>query len=152
MRRYVVLTGFAWKKKKTMSPTGSYLRMLTKWLNTWLEGKDIEKLCMGRAKSPMWLTASCQTAQNSTVNRQKSLFFIVNRQKCRLMLMVEKSQFISNLPISADLHGLLAPEESLNGKNCSQFSNTISLDIARPYTLLISENLITTVIANLYRS
>ena len=66
--------------------------------------------------------------------------------------MVEKSQFISNLPISADLHGLLAPEESLNWKNCSQFSNTISLDTARPYTLLISENLITTVNANLYRS
>ena len=103
----------------------------------------------------MWLTASRQTAQNSTVNRQKSLFFTVNRQKCRLILMVEKSQFISNLPISADLHGLLAPEECLNWKNCSQFSNIISPDIIRPYTLLIhnvSENLITTVNANLYRS
>ena len=114
-----------------------------------------KKLCMGRARSPMWLTASRQTAQNSTVNRQKSLFFTVNRQKCRLILMVEKSQFISNLPISADLHGLLAPEESLNWKNCSQFSNIISPDIIRPYTLLIhnvSENLITTVNANLYRS
>ena len=103
----------------------------------------------------MWLTASRQTAQNSIVNRQKSLFFTVNRQKCRLILMVEKSQFISNLPISADLHGLLAPEESLNWKNCSEFSIIISPDIIRPYTLLIhnvSENLITTVNANLYRS
>ena len=62
--------------------------------------------------------------------------------------MVEKSQLISNLPISADLHGLLAPEESLNWKTCSQFSNTISPDITRPYTLLISENLITTVNVN----
>ena len=149
--------GFTWKKKKkwNVMSTGSYLRMLTKWLNPWLEGKDIKKLCMGRARSPMWLTASRQTAQNSIVNRQKSLFFTVNRQKCRLILMVEKSQFISNLPISADLHGLLAPEESLNWKNCSQFSNIISPDIIRPYTLLIhnvSENLITTVNANLYRS
>ena len=66
--------------------------------------------------------------------------------------MVEKSQLISNIPISADLHGLLAPEESLNWKNCSQFSNTISPDITRPYTLLISENLITTVNVNVYRS
>ena len=61
--------------------------------------KRQKKLCMGRARSPMWLTASRQTAQNSTVNRQKSLFFTVNRQKCRLILMVEKSQFTSNLPI-----------------------------------------------------
>ena len=79
--RYVVLTRIHVKKKNTMQ-TGSYLRMLTKWLNAWLEGKGIEKLCMGRARSPMWLTASRQTAQNSTVNRQKSLFFTVNRQKC----------------------------------------------------------------------
>ena len=100
----------------------------------------------------MWLTASRQTSQNSTVNRQKSLFFTVKRQKCSSILMVEKSQFISNLPISADLQGRLAPEESQNWKTCSQFSNTISPDITRPYTLLISENLITTVNVNLYRS
>ena len=36
------------------------------------------------------------------------------RQKRRLILIVKKFQDISNLNISADLHGLLTPEESLN--------------------------------------
>ena len=48
------------------------------------------------------------------------------RQKCRLILIVKKFQVISNLTISADLHGLLTPEESLNWKNqfpC--FQNTL---------------------------
>ena len=44
-------------------------------------------------------------------------------QKCRLTLTVKKFQGISNLTISADLHGILAPKEFLNWKNqrpCSQ--------------------------------
>ena len=48
------------------------------------------------------------------------------RQKCRLILIVKKFQVISNLTISAALHGLLTPEESLNWKNqfpC--FKNTL---------------------------
>ena len=51
------------------------------------------------------------------------VFFTVYRQKCRLKFSVEKFHGISNLTISADLHGRLAPEESLNYHNqfpCSQ--------------------------------
>ena len=50
-----------------------------------------------------------------TASRQKWLLFTVNRQKCRLILIVQKFQGISILlffSISADHHGLLAPEES----------------------------------------
>ena len=44
---------------------------------------------------------------------KKVLFFTVNRQKCRLILTVKKFQGISkNVTFSADLHGLLASEES----------------------------------------
>ena len=39
------------------------------------------------------------------------------RQKCRLILIVKKFQVILNLIISADLYGLLTPEELLNWKN-----------------------------------
>ena len=49
-----------------------------------------------------------------TVNRQKMVFFKVNRQKCRVRLNVKKFQELKNLTISADLHGILAREESLN--------------------------------------
>ena len=62
----------------------------------------------------MGLTVSRQMAQNLTVSRRKRLFFTVNRQKCRLIITVNKFPDISNLTISADLHGPLAPEESLN--------------------------------------
>ena len=44
---------------------------------------------------------------------KKVVFFAVNRQKCRLILTVKKFQGFSVLTISADLHGPLAPEESL---------------------------------------
>ena len=47
------------------------------------------------------------------------------------LLTVETLQGISNLTISADLHGCLALEESFNWKNqlgC-MFSKTLSLDI-----------------------
>ena len=62
-----------------------------------------------------------------TVGRQKRLFFTVNRQKCTVILTVKAFQGIANLTISADIHGLLAPEESLRLKNhepCCQ--NTLS--------------------------
>ena len=48
------------------------------------------------------------------------------RQKRRLILIVKNFQVISNLNTSADLHGLMTPEESLNWKNqfpC--FQNTL---------------------------
>ena len=60
------------------------------------------------------------------VNRQPSkkvIFYGQLRQKCMLTLTVKKFQSISNLTISADLHGILAPKEFLNLKNqfpCSQ--------------------------------
>ena len=44
----------------------------------------------------------------STVEKWKVLN--CHRQKCRLILTVKKFQGISNLAISADLYGLLAPE------------------------------------------
>ena len=64
-------------------------------------------------------------------HRQKNYFlFTVNRQKCRLILTVKKFQaygllfqVIANLTISADLQGILAPEETLKWKNqfpCSE--------------------------------
>ena len=43
--------------------------------------------------------------------------FTVNRQKCRLILTVNMFQDSSKFIISADLHGHLAPEESLIWKN-----------------------------------
>ena len=62
-----------------------------------------------------------------TVSRRERLFFSVNLQKCTVILTVKTFQGIVNLSISADLHGLLAPEESLHLKNhwpCCQ--NTLS--------------------------
>ena len=64
-------------------------------------------------------------------HRQKNYFlFTVNRQKCRLILTVKKFQaygllfqVIANLTISADLQGILPPEETLKWKNqfpCSE--------------------------------
>ena len=52
-----------------------------------------------------------------TINRQKRLFFYLQLSKCILRLTVKKFQCISNFAISsADLHGILAPEESINWK------------------------------------
>ena len=51
-----------------------------------------------------------------TVRSRKRLFFAVNRQKRRLILIVKKFQgisTISNLTIAADPYGLLTPKESL---------------------------------------
>ena len=62
-----------------------------------------------------------------TVSRRERLFVSVNLQKCTVILTVKTFQSIANLPISTDLHGLLAPEESLHLKNhwqCCQ--NTLS--------------------------
>ena len=39
-----------------------------------------------------------------------------NRQKCRLRLTVKKFQSVSNLTISAYIHGIRAPKEFLNWK------------------------------------
>ena len=65
----------------------------------------------------MWLTVSCQ----------KGNFFTVIRQKYRLILTVKKFPGISNLTFSADLHGILASEESFNWKNQFPWSqNTLS--------------------------
>ena len=61
----------------------------------------------------MGLNVSRQTASNLSNDRQR-LFFTINRQKCRLILTVKKFPGISNLTVSADPHGLLVPEESLN--------------------------------------
>ena len=82
-------------------------------------------------KVSMGLTVSRQTAENLSVTVKKNYFlFTVNRQKCRLILTVKKFQayglpfqVIANLTISADLQGILAPEETLKGKNqfpCSE--------------------------------
>ena len=49
-----------------------------------------------------------------TVNRQNWKKFTVNCLKSRQILTVKRFQGISNLSISADFHGLLAAEESLN--------------------------------------
>ena len=64
----------------------------------------------------MRLAVSRQTAYKLTVNRQKS-FFGVNRRECRLRVTVRNFQSISNLTISADLHGIVAPEESVNSRD-----------------------------------
>ena len=76
-------------------------------------------------------------------NRQPSngLKFNLNRQECKLTLTIKKFQGISNLAflsvlsISADLHGLLASEESLTETRkpvpmCSE-TDLILLDISR---------------------
>ena len=62
-----------------------------------------------------------------TVSRQESLFFAVNRQKCRWGLTVKYFQGISNPTISADLYWILASESLLTGKTSGLFSkNTLS--------------------------
>ena len=59
-----------------------------------------------------------------------------------LILTVKKLQSISNLTISADRNGLLAPEKSLNrGKTSCHVHKKHSLDITRHYNLLISVNI-----------
>ena len=60
----------------------------------------------------------------------KKVIFTVNRQKCRLIITINKFPDISNLTISADLHGPLAPEEFLNWKSqfsCSQKHSPLTL-------------------------
>ena len=71
-------------------------------------------------------------AKQFTVHCQKMLYLTVNRLNCRLRLNV-KFQSVSNLNISADLHGIPAPKEFLNWEN--QFSRM-------PNNLLISENIL----------
>ena len=63
----------------------------------------------------------CQPSNGLKFNRQRSkkVIFTVNRKKSRLILTVKKFQGTSNLSISANLHGLHAPEESPNWKNHS---------------------------------
>ena len=74
-------------------------------------------------KSPFWLTrkgglngVNRQSSNGLKFNRQPSKNVICYRQspKRRLILTVKKFEGISNLFISADLHGILAPEQSLN--------------------------------------
>ena len=62
-------------------------------------------------------TQYVRVSMGLTVSRQERLFFTVNRQKCTVILTVKAFQGIGNLTISAYLHGLLAPEESLRSKN-----------------------------------
>ena len=87
----------------------------------------------------MGLTIS--RANGLEINRLPSknvFFFTVNCHKGRLILTVRKFQGILNLTISADIHRLLVPEESLNWKKqfpCSQ--KPLCLDIRRPYNLLL---------------
>ena len=64
----------------------------------------------------------CQPSNGLKFNRQiyirsKKVIFTVNRQKGKLILTVKKFLGTSNLSISANLHGLHAPEESPNWKN-----------------------------------
>ena len=71
-----------------------------------------------------------------TVGSRKRLFFTVNRQKRRLILIVKKFQgisTISNLTIAADLHGLLTPKEYLR--------NWKGKEAPIPCLLFISENI-----------
>ena len=62
-------------------------------------------------------TQYVRVSMGLTVRRRERLFFIFNLQKCTVILTVKTFQGIANLTISADLHGLLAPEESLHLKN-----------------------------------
>ena len=74
-------------------------------------------------------------------NRQpsKKVVFSVNCQKLRVILTVKTFQGISNPAISADLHGLLALEESVNLKtHRAMFSKTLSLNSTRPYNFVLS--------------
>ena len=75
-----------------------------------------------------------------TFNRQKRLFFCLQLSKYILRLTVKKFQCISNFAISsADLHEILAPEESINWKTrfpCSQnynFKNCLYMKIFRTF-------------------
>ena len=64
------------------------------------------------------------------------IFFTANPQKCWLILTLKKIQGTSNLTISPDFHGILAPEqyESLNWKNTQvpMLSKTLFLHITKP--------------------
>ena len=62
-------------------------------------------------------TQYVRVSMGLTVSRRERLFFSVNLQKCTVILTVKTFQGIANLSIWADLHGLLAPEESLHLKN-----------------------------------
>ena len=76
----------------------------------------------------MGLTVSRQTALILSLNFQKRLFFYLQRSKMQPKYQLSKRvRFSSNLALSADLHGLLAPEESLNLKNHGQCSQKHSL-------------------------
>ena len=65
-----------------------------------------------------------------TFSRRKRLFFIVNRQKCRLIFRtIKKFPDISNRTILADLHGPSRPllKNLLSGKTSSHvLKNTLS--------------------------
>ena len=60
--------------------------------------------------------------------QSKKVTFYLQLSKCILRLTVKKFQCISNFAISSfDLHGILAPEESINWKNrfpCSENHNS----------------------------
>ena len=79
-------------------------------------------------RSQRGFAVSRPTVWQFTVNRQKTLYLTVDRQKRSLRLTVKKFLGVSNLTISADLDGIPAPnKEFLNWKN--QFScqkNTLS--------------------------
>ena len=67
----------------------------------------------------MGLTVSCQTALNLNLRPSKKVIFYrqLSKMQSNTVLTVKTFQGISNLTLSADLHRLLAPEESLHLKN-----------------------------------
>ena len=83
----------------------------------------------------MGFSVSRQTAYQFTI------YLTFNRQKCSLRLTVKMFQGVSNLTVSADLHGSPAPKEFLNWKDQFSCPKTLFLDNTVPYNLLISGNI-----------
>ena len=67
----------------------------------------------------MGFTINRQMPKNTaTINRSKKVFFLLSTVKMHIKINSKKFQGISNFAISsADLQGILAPEESINWKN-----------------------------------
>ena len=64
-------------------------------------------------------------------------FTVINRQQWRLILTVKKISGISNLTISDEFHGILAPEESRNWKNEFTYSWKHSFESLRDHQLIL---------------
>ena len=73
-------------------------------------------------------------------------------QKCQLILTVRKFRGISNLTISTDPQGILAPEESLNWKNqspCSQKHSFVDITTCKILQLAYISEIISKLYDNL---